>query len=214
MEKVNLDLKKIIKNIWFSPKATLRYALKSNNRFTIYILLFLGAIAYGFYKGINDQKFEDITFLNLVLLYVIASGLFGLISIYIFTSILRLTGEFLGGNASGSEYRSALAWSSIPAIVGLFLLIPGYLILGLDILQGFAAVYESPIYSTINTIFFIIYYALMIWSLVIFVRGIQLIQNFSLLRTIGNLLLPSVVFMVLIFLILSLLSLGGVMSLF
>ena len=209
MEEVKLDYSKVVKRIWFHPVSTLNYVLNLEDRFSVYRLLFLVSIAYGMYKKINENNLENEFITHIFSINILVGGFVGLISIYIFTSLLSFTGEFLGGEASGAKYRSVLAWSSIPAIFAVTLLIPAYFVFGEEVFKGFLGNYKTSFYSTLCYIFFGIYYLLNFWSLVIFVLGIQLIQKFSIFKAIGNLFLPSITFAICIFLIFGLISIGS-----
>jgi hypothetical protein len=48
----------------------------------------------------------------------------GIIHLDIGGAILRWTGSWFGGQASSEEVRAAIAWSSVPRIWALLLLIP------------------------------------------------------------------------------------------
>jgi len=84
----------------------------------------------------------------------------------------------------------------IPAIAGLFLLIPGYMIFGEGLFSNTQEIYQFEYISSYSG-FKILYFILNLWSVIIFIKGIKIIQNFSTLRAIGNLFLPSLALVVL-----------------
>jgi hypothetical protein len=200
LEKISIPY--ILKNIWFRPSKVLKLIIASKNRDNVYVLLFLGGIAYSFYKAINRGELGFSSIYHMVIFRGILGGLLGWLVFYIFTSLLSFTGEWIGGKAEGDQYRTVLAWSMIPAIVGLFLLIPGYMIFGEGLFSNTQEIYQFE-YISFYSGFKILYFILNVWSVIIFIKGIKIIQNFSTLRAIGNLFLPSLalaaVFLILLF---------------
>ena len=195
MGKINIPY--ILKNIWFRPSKVLELIVTSKNRDNVYVLLFFGGIAYSFYKAIDKGELDFSSIYSVV----IFRGILGWLVFYIFTSLLSFTGEWIGGKAEGGQYRTVLAWSMIPAIVGLFLLIPGYMIFGNDLFYNTQEIYQfEDISSYIG--FRILYFILNLWSVIIFIKGIKIIQNFSTLRAVGNLFLPSLALVAVFFILL------------
>jgi len=198
--KINIPY--ILKNIWFRPSKVLELIVTSKNRDNVYVLLFFGGIAYSFYKAIDKGELDFSSIYSVV----IFRGILGWLVFYIFTSLLSFTGEWIGGKAEGGQYRTVLAWSMIPAIVGLFLLIPGYMIFGNDLFYNTQEIYQfEDISSYIG--FRILYFILNLWSVIIFIKGIKIIQNFSTLRAVGNLFLPSLALVAVFFILLFILNL-------
>ena len=114
--------------------------------------------------------------------------------------MLSWTGGWLKGRAQSDSFVTVVAWSAVPSICSVFLIIPRLLIFG-----------EDPFYFDIQVqgLFKVIAFALMavigiglsIWTLVILIQGIAIVQQFNLKKAAVNALLPVLVIAIPIFII-------------
>lgn len=81
----------------------------SKNRDNVYVLLFLGGIAYSFYKAIDRGELDFSSIYSVVIFRGILGGLLDWLIFYIFTSLLSFMGEWIGGKEEGNQYRTILA---------------------------------------------------------------------------------------------------------
>ena len=109
---------------------------------------------------------------------VFTGGLFGWIGYYIYAWALSETGKWLDGKASSEKIRTVIAWSLVPAVVALLLIIPELVILGDDLFKSEMGAYPQ---LTIYVIYFfgILEIVLSIWSIVILVAGLKVVQSFG-----------------------------------
>jgi signal peptidase I len=106
-------------SIWLSPRQTIDYILATEPRRFVWLLAALGTIAsiysqmltFGFLEGMAGWR---------VWLCCLAGGtVIGILFLYLNALILRGVGSLIGGRASTLELRAVLAWSAVPAILGL-----------------------------------------------------------------------------------------------
>jgi len=65
LEKISIPY--ILKNIWFRPSKVLELIIASKDRDNVYVLLFLGGIAYSFYKAIDRGELDFSSIYNMVI---------------------------------------------------------------------------------------------------------------------------------------------------
>ncbi|WP_121666247.1 Yip1 family protein [Mesonia aquimarina] len=211
MEELEVKNNQILKNIWFQPSKTLRYMLMHKSKYNAGLLMLLGAIAYSFYKAVDKNVGDESSLYNILFIRSLIGTVVGVISFYIFSALLSVTGKWIGGKAEDNDFRFVLSWSFIPAIVGLFLLLLSLFIFGNDIFSSEIETDETW-YEWLYSAFLVVYFVLNFWSLVIFIKGIKIIQNFSTLKSIVNLLMPAIAFIIIIVLLFALFNLFNTFS--
>ena len=200
MEELEVKNKNVFKNIWFNPSQTIRYVIAYKSTYKTNLLFILGALAYSFYKAVDENAGDEASLQHILFVKSLFGATLGVISFYIFSLLLSFTGKFMGGKAEGADFRFVLSWSFIPAIVGLFLLLLSLFIFGNDIFSSEFNTNEIW-YDWLYSAFLMVYFALNFWSLVIFIKGIKIIQNFSQLKSIANFLMPAIAFIAIIMLL-------------
>ncbi len=116
----------------------------------------------------------------------------GWISYYLVAYFLSIAGDLMKGKATDGDFRTVVAWSLVPSIVSLFIIIPQFIIYG----SGSNSYDFEAYFVTENlllAVFILIKAILAIWSIVILVKGVAYIQQFSIGKAILNILLPFIV---------------------
>ncbi|MFD2835362.1 Yip1 family protein [Gramella sp. AN32] len=183
--------KELLIDIWTKPKEVFQYLLKTDPRKNILLLFYLAGIVNYLDRAVQKDA-GDSQSLTSILLLSLLGGIAGIIGYYLYSYALSVTGNWLGGKAGSERHRTILACSMIPQIATLILLVPELIIFGSD---WFSSSTDQTNVA-LMIVFFIfggIHLVLSIWSFVLLVIGVKLIQNFSTLRAIGNLLLPVMV---------------------
>jgi hypothetical protein len=207
-DDILLNEKDLLITIWTKPKLSLEYILKSCPNKYVTILLILSGITNALDR--NNWYLASRSSISTVFLIIILiiGGLSGLLLGKIYAAMLNWTGNWLNGKANTDKFLTVIAWSTIPSICSLILLIPNFLFLG----DGKFRLDFNDLLNRNAIIFFAILFinlALSIWSLVILVKGISLIQNFSNGKALLNAVLPALVFLVPIIIILGIIYLVG-----
>jgi len=197
--------------ILFQPTKTFNYIIENKLYSTTTVLLVLGGIVRSIDNAIEENVGDENSLVFILLSRVFLGALLGWIGYYIYAAVLSFTGEWLGGKANGEKFRTAIGWALIPSIAGLLLLIPGVLIFGKDIFSSSLS-NDTLVYETFYYNFMAIYFLLQIWSLIIFIKGVKVIQGFGTFKAIANVLLPILAIIVLVLFLIGLVQLSIFLS--
>lgn len=111
---------------------------------------------------------------------VLLGPLLGLVGLYTSGALLAWCGRLIGGRAKQSELRTAIAWSSLPAVTVLPLL-GALLVLGQDSLRSEQAGLMLALSLAIVL--------LSLWQVFLTIRAIGAVQNFGVVSSIANIIL-------------------------
>lgn len=189
---LKIDEDNLLRQIWLEPTATLSYILQNCPDKNVMLFLVIGGILRAINRASLKDMGDDFSTMTILLIALIMGGLFGWMSYYVYAWALSVTGKWIDGKALPTTFRTILAWAIIPSICTLFLLIPEVIIFGDDLFRSVPK-NDFPYFDTIFLSFAVAEFVLGIWSLVILVQGIKLVQKFSTGRAILNLILPALV---------------------
>ena len=116
-------------------------------------------------------------------------------NVSVYAWALSLTGDWIGGRAKSESYLTVLAWSNVPSALSLIFYIPIVLFFGKDIINTDIE-FENILAEIAFAVLGLAAVILGIWSLVILVKGIALIQDFSIGQAILNALLPVIIVLI------------------
>ncbi len=183
-------------SIWIKPRLTIQRIVDSNPKYMVHVL----ASVYGFIgllnamgeSGVGDHLEWPVIFIAAAPLGV----LYGLIVTYITGALIYWTGKWIHGKATFQEVLAAIAWSYVPIIWTLLLLIPELAILGQEFFTTASPTIESGPFSV--RVLLYSYESLKIiiifWSIFVTLQCLGQVQGFSAWKALGNLLLPFIVF--------------------
>ena len=191
----NITEDNLLLKIWIAPKATLEFVLNYCPHKYVLLLFALGGISRSIDRASTKGMGDNMSAVSILTISIIAGGLFGWLSYYFYAWLLEVTGKWLKGNASFSQFKTILAWSLVPTAFSLLLLIPELMIFGDEI---FKSETYSPNWITdmVLMLFALMEITLGIWTLVILIKGISLIQNFSTGKSVLNAFLPALLILV------------------
>jgi len=115
--------------IWLYPRRTIRAILDTNPKRHVVLLAALGGIATSADSAIGRRFGDFLSPPAIAVLVFIIAPIGGVLTLYIGGWLLRITCSWLGGTASQTSVRAALAWSNIPQIVSALVTIPPSLII-------------------------------------------------------------------------------------
>lgn len=168
--------------IWTNPRPTIRAIVDTNPKRSFYWLASLYALQSILFFA-NYMSLGLTYHLAIILiLAVVLSPLIGAIWLYIYGWLFYITGRWLGGVAPSSHVRAAFAWSKVPLFINLAMWF---------ILLLFSAENVFIQYSAGPSLLFINFITLIsgIWSLIILIQSLREVQEFSVGKAIGNVLL-------------------------
>ncbi len=194
-----IDASNLFIKIFTRTKDTFRYIYKHCPEKNVHLLLIIGglisAIGRMVEKGIIRLDSNTIT-------QIIGGTIGGYIMLLIYAWTISVTGKMLGGKATATQLRTPVAWSVPPRILGFVFLIPQ--------LVWFEELYITPDSNMLILLIAIgiIQIGFVVWSVVIMVKGVSILQEFSNGRAFLNIILPTVIFIVLAIFIFLLFDLG------
>ncbi len=182
----------LLLTIWTKPKQTLEFILQNCPKKYVTALLILGGITDCLNRSASKNNGTDISFIIILILVILFGGLVGWLFSYIYAFLLSWTGEWLKGRAEYDKFIIVIAWANVPIICSLVLWVFKLVIfrdqlfnIDTDSFTG-AAIFLYYSFGIIDLI-------LGIWATVILVKGIALIQNFTIGKAILNMILPGIV---------------------
>ncbi len=193
----NLTDKEIFLKIWTSPREVFKFVNDNHYDKYMHILLFLAGISRAFERATVKDLGDKMPLWGLLGFCIVFGGLLGWISYYLYAALLSWTGKWLDGKGDRTSILRILSYAKTPALVGLLFLIPQIGIYGIELFKA-----EGDITSAglVSNIFFygsmFLEFVLGIWSLVLCVIAVSEVQKFSIGKSILNLLLPVLIFVV------------------
>lgn len=184
------------KSMWVRPRETIRMIIAENPKRSLWILSFI----YGLTSLFNGfQSFPlAIRFgmMPILIFSIILAPFWGYAFFSIWSYVIVWVGRFLKGQANFESARAAYAWSSVPLIgnIPLWLL----LILFYSDFFFFGAQEKMLMPGAVALLFLILLGKLVfaIWSIVLYLQSLSEVQQFSIMRAIGNVVLASLIMVI------------------
>jgi signal peptidase I len=176
-------------SVWLSPRQTIERILASRPRHLVLLLVGLGTIG-GFASemigaGVTYQLLDWRVLLGLI----VVGGITGIVCLYPAALVFKWIGNLLGGHASTLQLRAVAAWSLVPGIFGLVVVLALLVVLkvsGASASNGLSLVLQAIL-------------ALCgLWSLVIWLSMLSQVQAFGILRAIAAFVLLGMILPILI----------------
>lgn len=176
--------------IWTKPRDTMAQIARENPNRSIWVLSGI----YGFCSLMN--LFQSIALgqvmapLGIVILAALLAPFWGYLNFSVWSWFVSFTGKWLKGQGSFTEVRSAYAWSSVPMLINIPLWLLMVALFGHQLFLNFPDAAFLPA-AQVHILFSILVVKVIaaVWSFVIYLNALAVVQNFSMLRTIGNLVL-------------------------
>lgn len=184
-------------SMWTKPRETIRQIVQSGGDYGVLLLAALGGVAQVLDRATSQNLADEMSVGAILLVALIAGPVAGVLGLYVFGWLLEQTGGWIGGAASGSDLRAALAWGSLPNVAGLLLWIPALALAGGEMFRSATPQLEAqPLLALLLLPIGLLWIALAIWSFVLILLAISEVQRFSAWRALGNLLLAGLLFAV------------------
>lgn len=190
----------LLRKIWTKPRATLAYLLDKHIDEHVSLFFVLGGIARAVVRATAQYAAHSTHKMSIsaaLLFAIIGGSISGIMTYTGYSWGMSLIGSWLGGRATNNEFKIVLGWALVPSIATLAFLIPALAVLNSE----FAS---TPLLAnTLLTGCGLAQIGLGIWSSIILIKGVVLIQNFGIGRALANVVLPGAVVIGLILLIAS-----------
>ena len=179
-------------SIWTKPRATIRQIVEEDPE----RLAFTLAALWGIHSGLMRSRmfhFGDRYPITTLLLFVLIGGsIGGVLALYLWGFLLRLTGSWLGGTAEANSARAALAWSQVPTVGKLVLWIPYYATYGPELFSTHQPQMDANPFPALAVSLLAL--ALALWGFVILLKCLGEVHGFSAWRALGATLIALLLF--------------------
>ena len=201
-EKLQLTDKEIFTKIWTYPRQVFKFLDETYyDRFET-ILLVLAGISRTFDRASLKNMGDKMSLGGVIAFCIVAGGLLGWISYYIYAALLSWTGKWLNGQGNTKSILRMLAHAMLPTIVALIFLIPQIIIYGNEVFKSEGDIISAGLTSNIIVYgSMILEFILGVWTIILVVIGLSVVQKISIGKSILNLLLPILIILVPILLI-------------
>ena len=191
-DEILLTENELLYSIWTKPTLTLKYIFKFCPNKNVTLFMALAGIVNALERNQKDLNGETGFSIAFFAMAVVIGGLLGVVFGRLYAALLSWTGRWIKGTANSDQFVTVVAWSSVPTICSLILLVPNFLIFKNE---PFRVNLQDDNLSKIIAFIIIdvIQITLSIWAFVIVVRGIALLQNFSTKKAVWNLILSILV---------------------
>lgn len=186
------------KTIWMRPRATIRAIVATDPKLHVVPLVCLSGIAESLDRASLRSLGDQMPVVAIICIACVLGPLGGLVSLWIGSHLIRFTGTWIGGGAVREHIRTAIAWSSVPAVFALPLWIPELLLFGADMFTTETPRLEAqPILFIPFLAIGLIEIVLAVWGFVILCKTVAEVQGFrSAWSGFGNLILAGAVLLV------------------
>ena len=179
----------LLKTIWLQPRRTFRFIFKHCPDKYLWHLLILGGIASSLGNTAENGFLFDFSEAASIAITALIGGIFGPVANVFVAAILRISSKLMGGKASFGTLITAIAWSLVPTIAGIVIVIFQMGYYGNELFRGeldLSTKFSSIIAGGIS----ILEIALSIWSIIILITGVSEGNGFGIGRAIATVLLP------------------------
>ncbi|MBU6383688.1 MAG: YIP1 family protein [Verrucomicrobia bacterium] len=199
--------------IWTSPRMTIARVVAENPNRSLWWL----AAIYGFCSILNFFQSmaagHSMGTMGILILSVILAPFYGYLSFAIWSWFVLFTGKWFKGQGTFKTIRASYAWSCVPILINVPLWLLMVILFGHQLFTNFPDAHTLPTgQMTLLFVILIVKVVVAIWSLVIFLNALAEVQNYSIVRSIFNVIVAGLVLGVIFFVFWSLLvyAFGGV----
>ena len=161
------------------------------------------AILAGIVQAFDNASRADMGVVSGLTVMILFGAMGGLISLYFGGWVLRIVASFLGGTASPEESRAALAWSYVPQITLLVLaFLPLLILFGPETFHSTSPIFDAKVaadatFGLVSGVILMLSGAaslvMTLWTVVILVANISVVNRFSTWRAFFTILIPVLV---------------------
>jgi hypothetical protein len=169
--------------MWVRPRSTVREIIQHSPSYGIHLITTILALENCFFYANLWSLRLNLELYTIIAIAAVASPILGYLWLFIMSRIFYLTGHLLRGVAPLEHLKVAAAWSKIPAI-GILLSWIGIILIAPD-----EAFLEYGSGNPDVLIFEFLNIAFAIWSVMLTIRSIQEVEQFTFLRATANVLL-------------------------
>ena len=120
------------RTIWTRSRDTVRTIITNDPELHVVALACLAGIGEALDRASMRNTGDRMSMSVIIAVACILGPLGGLLSLWIFSHLIRWTGSWIGGTASREHLKTAIAWGYVPIVFALPIWIPELLLFGSD----------------------------------------------------------------------------------
>ena len=164
-------------SVWVAPRRTIERILAAPPRQSLVLLLAaLGAIATLIQNFFNFRLAGQLFQWPVLLGFVVLGAAFGIVGLYGSALLFKAVARLMGGRASAVELRTLFAWSAVPSILGLVV------VLAAGIASSFSGNPSAP--GWLSVLLQAVVVLCSLWSIVVLLLMLSRVEGFGFWRTI------------------------------
>ena len=185
-------------NIWTRPRRTIRAIIAQDPSLHVVFLACLYGIAQVLDRASSRNAGDALSIPAIFAIAVIGGPLMGLLTIWIFSYAVRITGGWIGGRADDTQVRAAVIWGLVPTVSALLLWVPYLAVIGREMFTSEAPrMTAQPAHAAVLLVLMMVELVLWVWSIVLMCNTVAEVQGFqSAWKGLGNVLLAGVIMLV------------------
>lgn len=189
---------KPFRTIWTRPRDTVRRIITENPELHVVLLVCLAGIGQSLDRASMRNAGDNMPMAVIIGVACLFGPLGGLLSLWIGSHLIRLSGTWIGGAASREHIKTAIAWASVPAVFALPLWILQILLLGSEMFtEETPRLDAQPMLLILFLAIVLAEFILGVWGFVLLCKTIAEVQGFrSAWRGLGNIFLAGAVIIV------------------
>lgn len=164
-------------SVWLRPRRTIENILAGPPRHSVWLLASLSAASSFVPALITSGAASLLADWHALLGLAVVCAVIGIANLYIGAFVYKWTGRLFGGRASAASLRALLAWSAMPSILGLIL------VLAIALASEFSGVGLTPSALSLLSSAIVLLFAL--WTVVVLMLMLSRIQGFGFWRTVA-----------------------------
>lgn len=183
-------------DILTSPRKTIDWIAHGNsNIWVTLILIYLGGVYFGLTQAIANSVGDRKTITEIFTSAFLISGLGGLITYHIYIWVIDFSASWFGGKGNFQKTQVAFAWSKIPSILGIFIIVAACILFEEELFMSETPTIDSTEFLRISyLVFMTIIFMIAIWYIVLLVVTLSEVQRLSIGKVILTLLTSTALF--------------------
>ncbi len=174
--------------VWTQPRATIRGIVESDPTKNVLLLSAIYGIATTINNAMSKNGGDALSMPALIAVFLIGGLIGGLLWNVVWGAIMLWTGRWLGGQATYTETRAALAWGAVPYTVILVLSCGMMIVFGLDLFRS-VDIETVPLLPVALIGLGLVQVVLGIWSAVLMIKCLAEVHQYSAWRSFGAMIL-------------------------
>jgi len=197
MSNINDEKSNPWTSIWFKPRKTIQQIVDTNPEQMVLMLAGLSGISQVLSRASMRNAGDTVGLSTILSLAIILGPIGGIISLYISSALLKWTGKWIGGRATVVKIRAANAWASLPSVVALIFWFPQLAVFGREIFMSSTPTLDAtPALAFVLLICGVSFMILGVWQIIIGLNCLAQVQEFSVWKALGNIILAFLVIFV------------------